>query len=203
MPPFPVKRLPVELRDYVMAVSENTATAVDMPAIAALALVAAAVQGKFVIEGKPDYYEQLNLYFLIIAKSGERKSSIIKTMTRAIYKYEMEENKRRQPMIAEQEAQLNKWRAQIEKYERKGLRDEADTARRQCYELEQRRIRPLRLIADDITPEALTSLMADNNGIITVISTEGGLFDIFNGKYSSNVVSIDTVLKAYSGDPFG
>lgn len=42
--------------------------------------------------------------------------------------------------------------------------------------------------------------MADNNGIITVISTEGGLFDIFNGKYSSNVVSIDTVLKAYSGD---
>ena len=122
-------------------------------------------------------------------------------MTRAIYKYEMEENKRRQPMIAEQEAQLNKWRAQIEKYERKGLRDEADTARRQCYELEQRRIRPLRLIADDITPEALTSLMADNNGIITVISTEGGLFDIFNGKYSSNVVSIDTVLKAYSGDP--
>lgn len=201
LPPFPVKRLPVELRDYVMAVSENTATAVDMPAIAALALVAAAVQGKFVIEGKPDYYEQLNLYFLIIAKSGERKSSIIKTMTRAIYKYEMEENKRRQPMIAEQEAQLNKWRAQIEKYERKGLRDEADTARRQCYELEQRRIRPLRLIADDITPEALTSLMADNNGIITVISTEGGLFDIFNGKYSSNVVSIDTVLKAYSGDP--
>lgn len=104
MPPFPVKRLPVELQGIVMAVSENTATAVDMPAIAALALVAAAVQGKFVIEGKPDYYEQLNLYFLIIAKSGERKSSIIKTMTRAIYKYEMEENKRRQPMIAEQEA---------------------------------------------------------------------------------------------------
>lgn len=201
LPPFPVKRLPSGLRDYVIAVSENTATAVDMPAIAALALIAAAVQGKFCIEGKPNYYEQLNLYFLIIAKSGERKSSIIKTMTRAIYKYEMEENKRRQPMIAEQEAQLNKWRTQIEKYEKKGLHDEADTTRRQCCELEQRRIRPLRLIADDITPEALTSLMADNNGIITVISTEGGLFDIFNGKYSSNVVSIDTVLKAYSGDP--
>ena len=201
LPSFPVKRLPTALRDYVIAVSENTATAVDMPAIAALALVAAVVQGKFCIEGKPNYYEQLNLYFLIIAKSGERKSSIIKTMTRAIYKYEMEENKRRQPMIAEQEAQLNRWQAQIEKYEKKDLRDEADTARRQFYDLEQRRIRPLRLIADDITPEALTSLMADNSGIITVISTEGGLFDIFNGKYSSNVVSIDTVLKAYSGDP--
>lgn len=201
LPPFPVKQLPVGLRDYVVAVSENTATAVDMPAIAALALVAAAVQGKFCIEGKPNYYEQLNLYLLIIAKSGERKSSIIKTMTRSIYKYELEENKRRKPIIAEQEAQLNSWRAQIEKHEKKDMKEEADFLRRKCFELEQRRVRPLRLIADDITPEALTSLMADNGGIITVISTEGGLFDIFNGKYSSNVVSIDTVLKAYTGDP--
>lgn len=200
LPPFPVKQLPQELRDYVTAVAENTATAVDMPAIAALALVAAAVQGKYCIEGKPGYQEQLNLYFLIIAKSGERKSSIIKIMTKAIYKYEMEENNRRKPLIAEQEAQLNSWRMQIERHEKKERREEADALRRMCIELEQRRVRLLRLIADDITPEALTSLMADNGGIITVISTEGGLFDIFNGKYSSNVVSIDTVLKAYTGD---
>ena len=201
LPTFPVRQLPSRLREYVTAVSENTATAVDMPALAALALVAAAVQGKFCIEGKPNYQEQLNLYFLIIAKSGERKSSVIKTMTKAIYRYEMEENKRRKPIIAEQEAQLNKWRAQIEKYEKKDQKEEADKLRRRCFTLEQSRIRPLRLIADDITPEALTSIMADNSGIITVISTEGGLFDIFNGKYSSNVVSIDTVLKAYTGDP--
>lgn len=201
LPSFPVKYLPSGLREYVKAVSENTATAVDMPAVASLALVASAVQGKFCIEGKPDYQEQLNLYFLIIAKSGERKSSIIKTMTKAIYKYEAEENRRRQPQIAEQEAQLNNWRAQIEKYEKKDQQEEADTLRRRCYKLEQSRIRPVRLIADDITPEALTSLMAANNGIITVISTEGGLFDIFNGKYTSNVVSIDTILKAYTGDP--
>lgn len=201
LPSFPVKYLPLGLQKYVIAVSENTATAVDMPAIAALALIAAAVQGKFCIEGKPDYQEQLNLFFLIIAKSGERKGSIIKTMTKAIYKYEAEENKRRKPIIAEDEAQLNRWRAQIEKYEKKDQREEAENLRRRCFELEQSRIRPLRLIADDATPEALTSLMAANNGIITVISTEGGLFDIFNGKYNSNVVSIDPVLKAYTGDP--
>lgn len=201
LPSFPVKYLPSGFREYVMAVSENAATAVDMPAIAALALIAAAVQGKFCIEGKPNYQEQLNLFFLIIAKSGERKSSIIKTMTNAIYKYEAEENKRRKPIIAEDEAQLNRWRTQIEKYEKKGQRDEAEELRHRCFELEQSRIRPLRLIADDVTPEALTSLMAVNNGIITVISTEGGLFDIFNGKYNSNVVSIQPVLKAYTGDP--
>lgn len=119
LPSFPVRQLPSGIRKYVAAVSKNTATAVDMPAIAALALVAAAVQGKFCVEGKLDYQKPLNLYFLIIAKSGERKSSIIKTMTKAIYQYEMEENKKRKPLIAGQEAQLNKWRMQIEKYEKK------------------------------------------------------------------------------------
>lgn len=200
LPQFPVKYLPSGLREYVKSISENTATAVDMPAIAALALVAAAVQGKFRIEGKADYREQLNLYFLIIAKSGERKSTIIKTMSRVIYNYEKEENNRRRPLIAEQESQMNNLRARVEKHEKKDQQEEADALRRKCIELVQRRIRLLRLIADDITPEALTSLMADNNGIITVISTEGGLFDIFNGKYS-NMVSVDSVLKAYTGDP--
>ncbi len=42
--------------------------------------------------------------------------------------------------------------------------------------------------------------MANNGGVLTIISTEGGLFDILNGKYS-NTVSIDTVLKAYSCEP--
>lgn len=121
-------------------------------------------------------------------------------MSRVIYNYEKEENNRRRPLIAEQESQMNNLRARVEKHEKKDQQEEADALRRKCIELVQRRIRLLRLIADDITPEALTSLMADNNGIITVISTEGGLFDIFNGKYS-NMVSVDSVLKAYTGDP--
>lgn len=35
LPTFPVRQLPSGLREYVTAVSENTATAVDMPALAA------------------------------------------------------------------------------------------------------------------------------------------------------------------------
>lgn len=68
-------------------------------------------------------------------------------MTKAIYQYEGEENKRRKPIIAEQEAKLNRRRTQIEKYEKKDQKEEADKLRRRCYTLEQSRIRPLRLIA--------------------------------------------------------
>jgi hypothetical protein len=67
--------------------------------------------------------------------------------------------------------------------------------------LEKKHVTPLRLIADDITPEALTSLLSKNKGIMTIISTEGGFFDTLAGRYASkNVVSIDTVLKAHCGD---
>lgn len=68
-------------------------------------------------------------------------------------------------------------------------------------ELEKTRIKPLRLIADNCTSEALTSLLADNNGRISVISAEGGIFDILNGQYNSkSTTSIDTFLKAHCGD---
>lgn len=70
-------------------------------------------------------------------------------------------------------------------------------------ELEEKQIKPLRLIADNCTLEALTSLLADNNGKISIISAEGGLFDILNGQYnnSKSPPSIDTLLKAYSKEP--
>ena len=57
----------------------------------------------------------------------------------------------------------------------------------------------LRLMADDASPEALTSLLAENNGKMSVVSAEGGIFDILAGRYS-NGVNIDTFLKGHAGD---
>ena len=41
-------------------------------------------------------------------------------------------------------------------------------------------LKPVRFFADDCSSEALTSLMAANNGVFSVISTEGGIFDIMS-----------------------
>ena len=61
-------------------------------------------------------------------------------------------------------------------------------------------MRPLRLLADDVTPEALTSLLAANGGRMGVMSAEGGLFGIMAGLYSGDKANIDMFLKAYTGD---
>lgn len=199
LPSFPVDMLPSPLDGWVTSVAESTQTPVDMAAVCALAVLSCAVQGKYRIAQNSSHSEPLNLYILIIAKSGERKSSIVRIMTRVIHQYEDEENKRRQSIIEKEDAQLNVLKKQLDQREKSGKAEKTIQLRFQCRELENHRTKFLRLLADDVTPEALTSLLADNQGILTIISTEGGLFDTLGGRYS-NVVSIDTILKAYTGD---
>lgn len=206
LPKFPTETLPTIIRDYVEAVAEHTQTPIDMSAIASLSVIASTLQGKYEIEGKEGYTETLNLYSLIIAKPAERKSAIMRHLTQPLYDYEREENKKRAPIIDQQTIELNIKRNLIKKCE-EGKREDrqeenmekAIMLQVECRELEEKQVKKLRLVADDCTPEALTSLLADNNGKIAVISTEGGLFDIISGRYK-NSTSIDTILKAHCGD---
>lgn len=200
LPPFPVKSLPWPLGEWVTAVSQNTETPTDMAAVCALAVLSCTVQGKFVVSPKSHYSEPLNLYFLIVANSGERKSAIVRLMTQPIYQYERKENERRRTLMENEQVKLNGLKRQVETLERDGKNEKASKIRVQYRSIEQNQTKPLRLIADDTTPEAMTSLLASNNGVLSIITTEGGIFDTLAGRYS-NTISIDTVLKAYSGDP--
>lgn len=198
---FPVECLPNKIRRYIEAVAEHTQTPVDMASVAVLGVVATAIQGKYEIENKKDYTESLNLYIIIIAMSSERKSPTIKLTTKPVYKYEKEENKKRQAIMDKQKLELFIKQKQLEALSKNPEKlEEAIVLQTEIRELEEKQIKPLRLIVDDCTSEALTSLLADNDGKISLISTEGGIFDILNGKYSSSTASIDTVLKAYSRD---
>lgn len=57
-----------------------------------------------------------------------------------------------------------------------------------------------RLIADDATPEKLISLMKENGESMALLSSEGGLFEMLDGKRYSNTPNLDVFLKAYTGD---
>lgn len=199
LPSFPLDCLPADIKEYVEAVAENTATPVDMAAVASLAVVAGSVQKKFKIKGKPDYYEPLNIYSLIIADPGERKSSVMREMTRYTKDYERQVNELNAEMMDEQRSQYNILTNELAKSEKSGDIDQAISFKKELRELEKEMIRSLRLVADDVTPEALTSLLNENNGALSVISAEGGFFDILAGRYS-NTACIDIVLKAHSGD---
>ena len=55
------------------------------------------------------------------------------------------------------------------------------------------------MIADDITPESLGTLLFEQNGRISVMSPEGGIFEIIAGRYSGNP-NMEIFLKGHAGD---
>jgi primase 1 len=203
LPAFPVECLPPALGKYVQAVADNIQVSADMAAVSALTVCAVCVQRKFIVNPKPGWVEPLNLYAVIVAKPSERKSPVMKAMTRYLYEYAKEENERRAPEIEAYRTQRDILESAIASLMGSKAKDDGNKLenildkKRELRELKP--VRPLRLLADDVTTEALTSLIADNGGKMAVVSAEGGIFETLSGMYS-NKVNIDAVLKAYSGD---
>ncbi|MBQ7516098.1 MAG: DUF3987 domain-containing protein, partial [Schwartzia sp.] len=200
--PFPVDALPPDIADYVTAVSESTQTPVDMAGTAALALTAACVQGKYVIRGKADWTEPVNLFADIIASPSERKSAVLHATVSPMDSYEVQYNIRNAGRV-----EGSKMRKRILERRQKAIEDKVAKGNAEEGELERiaQEIadfveeKPLHLYVDDVTTEKLVSIMASNHGRAALISSEGGIFDTLAGIYTRNV-NIDVMLKGYSGD---
>lgn len=204
LPPFPVDALPDIIRRYVSAVAEHSQTASDMAAVISLGVLAICLQGKYKVEGTPGYYEPLSLYTVVIAAPGERKSSVMRDMTKYLYEYEQEYNQARSAEIRENRLQREALERQIAVLQKKLERAENRETELELRQLQEQleetpELKPVRFFADDCSSEALTSLMAANGGVFSVISTEGGIFDIMAGRYS-NKANIDIWLKGHCGD---
>ena len=200
--PFPTGALPPDIADYVEAVAESTQTPVDMAGTAALVLVSVCTQGKFEIQGKPDWTEPLNLFANIIASPSERKSAVLHATAGPLDNYEVQYNFRNAGRIEASKMHkriLERRQKAIEDKVAKGTAEPGELERiaREVAEFEEEK--PLHLYVDDITTEKLVSVMASNRGRAALISSEGGIFDTLAGIYTRNV-NIDVMLKGYSGD---
>jgi hypothetical protein len=199
---FPVSALPKEIADYVVAVAESTQTPVDMAGTLSLSIMAMCIQTKYRIQGKADWIEPLNLYSLIIAPPSERKSAVSHMMLKPVNNYEVLYNTRNASKVESNRSQrrvLEKRQRAVEEQFVKGkaTREDLDDIAEQLANFKD--IKSLQLYVDDITPEKLVSVLAENRGKAAMISSEGGIFDTLAGSYSKNV-NIDVMLKAYSGD---
>ena len=68
-------------------------------------------------------------------------------------------------------------------------------------DLEENGEKPLTVLADDFTTEALVKLLHENDERIAVASAEGGIFGMMAGRYSTQP-NIDIFLKGFSGEPY-
>lgn len=200
--PFPVNSLPNVLSEYLKAVSDDVQVYPEMCVLPMLSVLSVCCQGKFEIElPNTSHREPLNLYTVTIAKPGERKSGVFNSFTAPIYEYQSKENERRKPAISEYQAN----RAFLEnQYHNavKGKNASLERAKELKKELDElKAVNPLSLTANDCTAEAIAVSMSDNNGVMSIIDDECGVFDVISGLYSNGNSNIDIFLKAYDGTP--
>ncbi|KJJ71703.1 YfjI family protein [Clostridium sp. FS41] len=179
----------------------------DMAGAAVITVVSMAVQTKYAICPIKGWIEPLNLYMVVVARPSERKSPVMREVMAVVYRYTNEYNEKNQQLIEEYNTEkdvllkkisnMKQELASVKKSKKTVTMEDLKALQNEYDELEE--VTPLRLIADDITPEALVSLMYENGGKMAIVSTEGGIFDMAAGRYSDKT-NIDVFLKAYSGD---
>ena len=177
-------------RTWWTRVAEATQTDPAMPATSALSALSACTGGHAEIEIRRGWREPLCLYTATIAAPGERKSAVQMFMTRPIHEVERQlvADGAADRMAAEERKQVAT--KAVERQRNTAARAEGDDAQRRrsseaigaAQIADGIEVPPIpRLLADDITPEAAASLLAEQGGRLAIISAEGGIFDIIAG----------------------
>jgi hypothetical protein len=203
-PPFPFDSLPKVLGEFGAALAESTQTPPEMVGLLLLGVLATAFQGRHVVQVTADWIEPLCLFLVAILPSGERKTAVTGAVTRPLFEFEAEQRSFEAEELAENQAKrrlLEKTQLELERKAAagKGSREEVYRHARELSSFKE--MFPFRLLVDDVTPEKLASLMAEQGGEMTIASAEGGVFDALRGRYDSRC-NLDIYLKGHAGDPF-
>jgi len=203
LPTFPVDdTLPPWVASMCHQVAGHLQVPIDLPAMIALGCVAGAVQRKIAIKPMIDWSEPLSLWCIPCLETGNRKTSILSLMDAPLRKYSNERSaewSKNQRLIKEKKGALQ---SKLKKL-MKGVADGDEASEREAgavndeMEALEKDNAQGRIIAEDVTPEALQQLMASNDERITIKSDEGDFFKGL-GRYN-DVTNVDLINKAYSG----
>ena len=205
--PLPVEALGPVLRPVVEAIGTALQVPTDLPANLALPLVTTAAAGRWEVEVDVGWREPLCLATLSALLSGELKTPTLKVLDVPLREFERGIQQATRGDRSEQAAKKKLAEDRMNETRKAAVKaPAADRLAEGTYleavaEFEKIEVDPVpRLLADDATPEAAVSLLADH-GSIGLVSDEPGLFGILAGRYSGGAPTIEWFLKATSGSP--
>jgi replicative DNA helicase len=208
LPDFPVDALPKIGRDIVEKVSEVNQVDPALTASLYLAALSVCCAGKKNVD-LITHKEPLNIYLCPISDSGNRKSSTTSEMSNPLYVTQRLCQENMAATIRDAQNTFRIKEGRIEKLQKSASAEDSLVKRRQyeteasdlMHELAENPVPTIPVfLVDDVTPEKLGSLMAENGERIAVLSSEGGLFNTMAGKYSRDTGINDLFLKAHAGD---
>src|SRR5262249_39743813 len=156
------------------------------------AVIAAGLARKVRVCVREGWGEPLNLFVTIALPPGERKSEVFSRALKPVQEYEQAERERTAPQIAEAESDRRILEQSLTAAEGKAAKAEDKDRHKwkaQAKELAgklARHIVPVspQFFCDDITPEKLSELLAQQGGRMLQAAAEGTAFEIIKGRYS-------------------
>jgi replicative DNA helicase len=208
LPPFPVEALPPWQAQFVDELAEATQTPPDLAAVLVLAATAAATGGRAVVEVRPGWTEPTNVYVAVAMVPGSRKSAVFAATTEPLLAAEQSMAETVADKIIEATTQQAIARSTAQRVAARAAaaegaeRDEALREANDAALMAETITVPARprLVADDCTPEALGSLLAEQGGRLAMLSPEGDVFDVMAGRYRDSAANVSMFLKAHAGD---
>lgn len=180
--PYPINALPNRIQAAVLEVQRFVKAPLALVATCALSSVSLASQALIDVKRATRLEGPTSIYTLVIAESGERKTTCDGYFTKPIRDFEAAQDERMKPALAQYAADLAMWNAEREgllaraKENAKSGNDSEEQATR-LAELENNKpARPKtpRLISTDETPESLAWTLATQWPSRGIVSSEAG-----------------------------
>jgi len=209
LPEFPLDIFPPWLREFCEAVTEAMQTPPDLAGMLALSVLSTACARRVGVRAWSGWDEPVNVYTVTSLPPGSRKSPVFRAMMAPLIKFEQDLAGKVEDQIFQAETRRDVLKQQIEEKKRKAGKIEGERAIKEVFaeidgmggELKEMEVpaRP-KLIVDDVTPETIATILADQKGRLAVLSPEGDIFGIMAGRYSAGPPNIGVYLKGHAGD---
>jgi len=207
LPRLDPAHLPGWAGDFARAVAVDTETPPELAAGMVLITCATAAARRLRVMVKPGYVEPCNLWAVAALPPGTRKSAVQSAATAPLLAWERDQAKNMEPEIKRIASERKTLEARAKEQRSKAARekdnDNAAELAREAAEIEAQLpdipSQP-QLWTSDATPERLGTLLAEHGECMAWLSSEGGVFDLLQGRYSNGTPNLDLALKAHSGD---
>ena len=201
--------LPEPYGSFAQALAATAEVSPSMTTLAVLAVLATACSKKFEVSPRQGWREPVNLYAFIALPPANNKSLVLNA---CVHPLELWEMNRRIALDAEikeaaskrknEEAMINSIRGRAANLAHKGAESDVESMFSEVNKLEATLTEvpvPPKLYVNDVTPEALTKVLVEQNGKIAILSDEGGVTETLAGLYSNGRANNDVMLKGIDG----
>lgn len=207
LPRIDLAHLPDWAGGFARAIAAATETPPELAAGMVLVACATAASRSLGVMVSPGYIEPCNLWIVVALPPGNRKSAIQSATTKPLLDWERDQATILEPEIERLASERKTLEARAKEKRNKSARErdpsKGEALAREAADIEAQLPEvPLlpQIWTSDATPERLGSLLAEHGECMAWLSSEGGVFDLLQGRYSNGIPNLDLVLKAHSGD---